>query len=112
MSEREHIPEGSVVITPTQQWEAMQGLRDEVKHLSAVVDPALSQVRVDIARNASRIDVEEIERKSEDAKISDRVHQQETAGYVTSTRMWTVAGVLAGVIVAAITVITYLQQSS
>lgn len=113
MSEREHaqVPEGSVVITPQQQFDMLLAIRDEMKHLSSVVDPSLAQLREGQASNAARIELIVAERKAEDEKLGERVHTLETAGFVTATRMWTVVGVLAAAIVAIITAITYLQQA-
>lgn len=113
MSDREQtqVPEGSVVITPQQSFDMMLAIRDEVKHLSSVVDPAIAQLREGQAENKSRIDLIVAERKAEDEKLSQRIRTLETAGFVSGTRMWTVVAVLATAVVAIITAITYLQQA-
>lgn len=100
----QQIPEGSVVITPTQIYDRIESIRDEVKHLSAVVDPALQQVRTDIAENASRIELIIAERKAADAALDLRVRFLESAGYVTGARMWTALGVLATIVAALVAV--------
>lgn len=89
-----------MVITPQQSFDMMLAIRDEVKHLSSVVDPALQQIRSDVAANAGRIEVEAEQRKSADEKLDTRVRSQETAGYVTGGRMWASVGVLATVAAA------------
>lgn len=111
MSEREQDIPGAVVITPQQQFDMMLALRDEVKHLSSVVDPALAQIRIDVAANSGRIDIESEQRKAADEKLGEHVRVLQTAGFVTSTRMWTVVAVLATAVVAIITAVTYLQQT-
>lgn len=63
------IPHGSVVITPSQMYDLMQSTRDEVKHLTAIVDPALAEIRADVARNAERIETVTAERKTAVEKL-------------------------------------------
>ena len=49
------IPHGSVVITPYQMYEEMRGVRDEVKHLASILDPALAEVRADVRENKAEL---------------------------------------------------------
>jgi len=71
------VPEPAVVITLNQMYDEFRGLRDEVKHLSSVVDPALAQVRQDITENKSRIDLLKAERAAEDEKLEQRIRSLE-----------------------------------
>lgn len=49
------IPEGSVVITPAQQYAELRALTDAVKDLTGKVDPAMSGLRKDTDDNAAAI---------------------------------------------------------
>lgn len=42
------VPEGSVIITPTQMYEEIQLMRRDVQTLTALVDPAMSDVRAEV----------------------------------------------------------------
>lgn len=43
------MPPGSVVITPTQMYAEIRAMSGKVDHLAAVLDPALSTIREDVA---------------------------------------------------------------
>lgn len=43
------MPPGSVVITPTQMYGEIRIMAGKVDHLAAILDPALSTIREDIA---------------------------------------------------------------
>lgn len=49
------FPQGSVIITPTKMYEEMQDISKKVDHLTSVVDPAIANLRQDVAANASQI---------------------------------------------------------
>lgn len=71
------IPHGSVVITPAQMYDEMRAVRDEVKHLSSIVDPALHELRTDVAENSARIETIKAERIAADEKLEIRVRALE-----------------------------------
>jgi phage shock protein A len=48
------IPEGSVIITPGQMYSEMQQMRSAVEKLANTVDPALANVRRDLADLVAR----------------------------------------------------------
>lgn len=50
------IPDGSVVITPAQMYAEIQETRKSVDRLVTTVDPALSDLRADVARGQMSID--------------------------------------------------------
>lgn len=43
------IPEGSVIITPTEMYSEMRSIGQKIDHLSAVMDPAVTELRGDIS---------------------------------------------------------------
>lgn len=43
------IPDGSVVITPVQMYERITSTEAKVDHLTAIIDPALQNIRDDVA---------------------------------------------------------------
>jgi hypothetical protein len=49
------IPDGSVVITPTQMYQEIRETHDLVKDVAAKLDPALTEIRNDIADHEGRI---------------------------------------------------------
>lgn len=49
------MPAGSVVITPTQMYGEIRDMKEQVQHLITVVDPALTDIRSDVADHESRI---------------------------------------------------------
>lgn len=49
------IPDGSVVITPTEMYREIRDTRDAVNRLVNVVDPALTNIRHDVADHEIRI---------------------------------------------------------
>jgi hypothetical protein len=51
------IPDGSVIITPTQMYQQIGELAIAVRDLKSVVDPAITDVRHDVADHESRIRV-------------------------------------------------------
>lgn len=42
------IPEGSVVVTPTEMYREIRDMHDEVRRLASVVDPAIRELRDDV----------------------------------------------------------------
>lgn len=42
------IPDGSVVITPTEMYAEIRTMHDEVRGVAAMLDPAISEIRTDI----------------------------------------------------------------
>ena len=73
----DETPQPAVVITLNQMYDEFRSLRDEVKHLSSVVDPALAQIRSDVQANKSRIEVIVAERKAADEALEIRVRSLE-----------------------------------
>lgn len=55
------IPDGSVIITPNQQYAELQLLRQSVDRLVNTVDPAFADLRHDVADHETRI--RSVERK-------------------------------------------------
>lgn len=104
------VPEGSVVITPSQIYEKMESIRDEVRHLSSVVDPALNEVRTGIAANATRIEQIRAERVEQFTALELRVRNMETRPVVTPSRMWSAIGILAAVASALVVVAVALNR--
>jgi hypothetical protein len=49
------VPEGSVVITPAQMYTELRAVHDLVRDLKGVVDPALSDIRGDVADHETRL---------------------------------------------------------
>lgn len=59
------IPDGSVVITPNQQYAELRSLTDAVKELSAKVDPTLVGLRKDVDEVTKDVTAEVSERKAD-----------------------------------------------
>lgn len=55
------VPDGSVIITPAQQYAELRTLTDAVRDLSGKVDPALSTIREDVAEVRAHVDKIHIE---------------------------------------------------
>lgn len=55
-----HIQPGSVVITPTQMYDEMRAISKSVDHLAAIIDPALAEVRQDVADNRAEIKAHDV----------------------------------------------------
>jgi hypothetical protein len=53
------IPDGSVIITPAQMYQQIGDLADAVRDLKGAVDPALRDVRHDIADHETRLRAQE-----------------------------------------------------
>lgn len=49
------VPDGSVVITPAQQYAELRALTEAVRDLSGKVDPALADLRSDVDENKADI---------------------------------------------------------
>lgn len=49
------IPDGSVIVTPTQMYSEIQAANSKIDHLTAILDPAVQDMRHDIADHESRI---------------------------------------------------------
>lgn len=64
------IPQGSVIITPSDMYKEMQDIGKKVDHLTAVVDPAFAQVRTDVAYNRSEIEKHEIRLNKTENQLS------------------------------------------
>jgi hypothetical protein len=73
------IPDGSVVITPRQMYDELQGTRRAVEALTATVDPALSDLRSDLVAHGVRLSAAEVDRE----KMGNRITALETAKRVT-----------------------------
>lgn len=120
MSDREQaeVPDGSVVITPTEMYREMQDIGRKVDKLSSALDPWQAEIRNEIAGNREKISQAKADQQVEHARIEERIekirservkqaselerrlHDQETAGYVTSGRMWVAVATLAAVVTA------------
>jgi len=50
-----HIPEGSVVITPTEMYAEMRAIHDSVNSIKDTLDPAVAEIRTDLADHEARI---------------------------------------------------------
>jgi len=68
------MPPGSVIITPTQMYSEIRVMAGKVDHLAAVLDPALSDIRADVAEG-------KVERRA----LSERIAAVEK-------RMWVASG--------------------
>lgn len=44
-----HIPEGSVIVTPSQMYDEIRSANSKIDHLTDVLDPALDNIREDLA---------------------------------------------------------------
>jgi hypothetical protein len=53
------IPDGSVIITPAQMYQQIGDLAGAVRDLKAVVDPAMTSVRHDVADHETRLRTQE-----------------------------------------------------
>lgn len=49
------IPDGSVIITPTQMYSEIQSANAKIDHLTAIIDPAMQDMRHDVADHETRI---------------------------------------------------------
>jgi len=49
MSDESTMPPGSVIITPSQMYAEIRVMSGKVDHLASVIDPALSNLREDVA---------------------------------------------------------------
>lgn len=79
------IPDGSVVITPTQMYGQIVDLTDAVRELKGVVDPAISDVRKDLTDHETRL------RRLESYGPADmpvRVAALEARKFVPPTALW------------------------
>lgn len=63
------MPAGSVVITPTQMYNEIQGMSKKVDHLAAVMDPALTTLRQEIVEVARDVADHEMRLRSLDKRI-------------------------------------------
>lgn len=88
------IPHGSVVITPTEMYTEMRAVRDEVRHLVAIVDPALTEVRTDLVEVKAQHEKDFLESKLHREKLDGRIRDLETRPVVTPRSMWAGATVL------------------
>lgn len=50
-----NLPDGSVIITPNEVYREMQDISRKVDNLAAIVDPALTQLRADVAETQSAV---------------------------------------------------------
>lgn len=83
------IQPGSVVITPTELYQEMRHIGDEVKRIGTLIDPALAEVRADIGDNRSRIEALTMETRAEVKALDTRMHG-------INARLWFAAGTAAG----------------
>lgn len=72
-----HVPVGAVIITPAQMYDEIRQVREEVSHLSALLDPAINSIRDDLK------DVREVAKD----------HETRLRG--VERRVWVAAGVAA-----------------
>jgi hypothetical protein len=79
------IPHGSVVVTPTEMYHELRNVSDELKRLVAVVDPAIAEVRVDVAENKATIAAARAELWAEVRSLDRRLHG-------VQGRLWFAAG--------------------
>lgn len=49
------IPDGSVIITPTQMYTEIQAANAKIDHLTAILDPAVRDMQSDISDHETRI---------------------------------------------------------
>ena len=66
------IPDGSVVITPNQQYAELRALTDAVKYLTGKVDPALVDLRKDV----------------DEVRADLRTHVTETRAEISALQKW------------------------
>lgn len=73
----DHLPIGSVVITPNEMYKEMQDIGRKVDHLTSVLDPAIAQLRSEITDTRTQITVITAERKTAVAALDLRVRAVE-----------------------------------
>lgn len=49
------IPDGSVVVTPTDMYREIRDMHDELRALNSSINPALQELRADVSDHESRI---------------------------------------------------------
>lgn len=79
------IPHGSVVVTPTEMYHELRNVGDQLKRLVAVVDPAIAEVRLDVAENKATIHAARSELWGEVRALDKRLH-------AVQARLWFAAG--------------------
>jgi hypothetical protein len=79
------IPHGSVVVTPTEMYHELRNVGDELKRLVAVVDPAIAEVRIDLAENKAATAAARAELWAEVRALDSRLHG-------VQARLWFAAG--------------------
>lgn len=76
------VPPGSVIITPYQMYEEIRSLNNEVRHVATLIDPALAELRGDVADNKSDIKAHTVRMDT----FNDRIHS-------INAKLWFVGGV-------------------
>lgn len=70
MGDPMNIPQGSVIITPTDMYREMQEIGKKVDHLASVVDPAIAQLRETATENRAMIKAGEVRQDKIENSIS------------------------------------------
>lgn len=86
------IPHGSVVVTPTEMYHELRNMSDELKRLVAVVDPAIAEVRLDIAEQKASLHTTKTDVWAKLNELDRRLHGMNLRLAVVATAAAVAAG--------------------